>query len=131
MLGVLDSRSSDQGVVRLELPAQPRYVAAARVVAASLGAEAGLSVDDLDDLRLGVGELVAALIDGADPEARVSLAYTNAGDVVTVTGRVTGAGAAAAPDELTRRIVAAVTDSYELDGDSFRLTRSSTARRER
>ena len=126
LLDVPDSSSSDHAVVRLDLPAQPRYIAAARVVAASLGAESGLSVDDLDDLRLGVGELVATVIDGADPDARVGLAYTTDGGVVTVTGRVAGSAATATPDELSRRILAAVTDSYQLDGGSFSLTKSAS-----
>ena len=95
-------------------------------MAASLGAESGLSVDDLDDLRLGVGELVATVIDGADPDARVGLAYTTDGGVVTVTGRVAGSAATATPDELSRRILAAVTDSYQLDGGSFSLTKSAS-----
>ncbi len=119
-----DATDSDHAVIRLDLPAHPRYVSAARVVAASLGAEAGLSVDDLDDLRLGVGELVATLIDGAGPEARVGLAYTTNADAVSVRGSVSGSARPAAPDDLTRRILSAVTDSYQVDGDSFSLTKT-------
>ena len=61
-----DPAGSTTGPVRLSLPASPRYLAAARVVAASLGAESGLSVDDLEDLRLGVNELVSVLVESGD-----------------------------------------------------------------
>jgi hypothetical protein len=121
---VPDAADSEHAVIRLDLPAHPRYVSAARVVAASLGAEAGLSVDELDDLRLGVGELVATLIDGAGPEARLGLAYTTNADAVTVTGAISGSSRRAEPDDLTRRILSAVTDTYQLDGGSFSLTKT-------
>jgi len=124
---VSDPATSDPAIVRLELPAHPRFVAAARVVATSLGAEAGFSVDDLDDLRLAVGELVATLIDGAPASARVGLDYSSVGDLVTVRGRVDGADEPLVADELTRRILSAVTDSFELSNDSFSLTKSSQA----
>ena len=106
------------------MPASPRFLAAARVVAASLGAEAGLSVDDLDDLRLGVNELVSLLVEAAASRGPRR---------PRVRGRRTCASRCAAAlegdgrrrceiDELTRRIVEAVVDHHELDGTSFSLT---------
>lgn len=114
--------------VRLQLPASSRFIAAARLVAAFLGAEAGLTVDDLDDLRLGVDELLSTLVEGADPTARVELSFGLGSDAVTVAGRVEPATAHVELDELTRRIIAAVTDDYELGPMSFRLTKVSSVR---
>jgi len=68
------STGADAGPVRLSLPASPRFLAAARVVATSLGAESGLSVDDLEDLRLGVNELVSLLVESGGG-ARVELEF--------------------------------------------------------
>jgi len=117
--------------VRLSVPASTRFLSAARVVAASLGAECGLDVDELDDLRLGVNELVSLLVESAPPGARVDLEF----DVhdrdrgITVRGVIDGAaGSAIEIDELTRRIVDAVVDHHELDGTSFSLTKASTRR---
>lgn len=114
--------------MRLSLPASPRYLSAARVVAASLGAESGLTVDDLDDLRLGVNELVSLLVEASGPAARIDLEFDAADGTITVRGRVDGAGQPVEIDELTERIVRAVADHHVLDGSSFSLTKVSSLR---
>jgi len=115
--------------VRLSLPASPRYLAAARLVATSLGAESGLSVDDLDDLRLGVNELVSLLVDAGAAGSRVDLEFEVEDGTITVRGALAGAIAGQVEaDELTLRIVSAVVDHHHLDGSSFSLTKASTLR---
>lgn len=120
---------ADAGPVRLSLPASPRYLAAARVVAASLGAESGLSIDDLEDLRLGVNELVSVLVESGSPADRVELEFETDGSSITVRGQRSGEGGGLlAVDELTTRIVEAVADHHEIDGTSFSLTKASSIR---
>ncbi len=124
-----DPAGSTTGPVRLSLPASPRYLAAARVVAASLGAESGLSVDDLEDLRLGVNELVSVLVESGDASDRVELEFETDGDSITVRGQRSGdSGRPLEVDELTARIVEAVADHHEIDGSSFSLTKASSIR---
>ena len=119
----------DAGPVRLSLPASPRYLAAARVVATSLGAESGLSVDDLEDLRLGVNELVSLLVEAGDPRDRVELEFDAVGSSITVRGTRSGStDHAIEVDELTARIVEAVADHHVIDGSSFSLTKASSLR---
>jgi len=117
-----------QQPVRLSVPASPRFLAAARVVAASLGVEAGLSVDDLDDLRLGVNELVSLLVEAASAGARVDLEFEVEDVRITVRGRLHGDAEPVEVDELTRRIVEAVVDHHEVDGASFSLSKGSSLR---
>jgi serine/threonine-protein kinase RsbW len=115
--------------VRLSLPASPRYLAAARLVATSLGAESGLSVDDLDDLRLGLNELVSLLVEAGVDGSRVELEFEIEDGTITVRGELDGgASTPIEADELTRRIVSAVVDRHHLDGSSFTLTKVSTLR---
>ena len=124
-----DASAADGGPVRLSLPASPRYLAAARVVAASLGAESGLSIDDLEDLRLGVNELVSILVESGDASDRVELEFETDGSSITVRGQRSGdGGGLLAVDELTTRIVEAVADHHEIDGTSFSLTKASSIR---
>jgi hypothetical protein len=99
-------------------------VAVARVVAASLAADAGWSVDDIDDVRLALDELLGVLVDAGDDGARVQLEMAVHGDSLEVTGTLEGASAAAEPDELSRRIIEAVADEYELGPASFRLSKA-------
>jgi serine/threonine-protein kinase RsbW len=111
------------------VPASPRFLSAARVVAASLGVEAGLDVDDLDDLRLGVNELVSLLVEVATPGSRVDLEFEVDDVRITVRGSLDGAVAEVMElDELTRRIVEAVVDHHEVDGSSFSLSKASSLR---
>ena len=118
-----------QQPVRLSVPRDPRFLAAARVVAASLGVEAGLSVDDLDDLRLGVNELVSLLVEAAAPGARVDLEFEVQDVRISVRGTLQGDAAEAMEiDELTRRIVEAVVDDHHVDGNSFSLSKGSSLR---
>ena len=98
------------------------------MVAASLGAESGLSVDDLEDLRLGVNELVSCLIDAVDGNGRIDLELDSGDGAVTVRGEIHGGGGTAVADELTMRILEAVADHHELDGASFTLTKVSSLR---
>jgi anti-sigma regulatory factor (Ser/Thr protein kinase) len=115
--------------VRLSVPASMRYLSAARVVAASLGAESGLHVDDLDDLRLGVNELLSLLVESSAPGGRIDLEFAVRDGAITVQGSLQGGVAHAVEvDELTRRIVEAVLDRHELDGTSFSLTKATSLR---
>ena len=91
-----------------------------------MGAEVGLDVDDLDDLRLGVDELVSTLVEGAESAARVSIEFITGPNSVTVRGVLEGSAGVAEADELTRRILDAVADHYELNRTSFTLTKAST-----
>jgi serine/threonine-protein kinase RsbW len=125
---VRDHESAQQPV-RLSVPASTRFLSAARVVAASLGVEAGLDVDDLDDLRLGVNELVSLLVEVAAPGSRVDLEFEVDDVRITVRGAIDGAVAETMElDELTRRIVEAVVDHHEVDGSSFSLSKAASLR---
>jgi hypothetical protein len=119
--------TADRDALHLSFPAHPKFLSAARVLAASVGASSGLSVDDLDDLRLGINELVSLLIEGAGPDTRINLVFVGGDATVTITGALDGASADAVPaDDLTGRILEAVVDRYEIDGASFVLAKSSS-----
>jgi hypothetical protein len=118
------------GVVRLELPVESQYIRVARLVASGLGASAGLDVDAVDDLRIAVDELCAALFEVGD--RKVELTFAVGADDVEVTGRTaTSSAAAFEPDRLvlSRQILDVACDQYSLtlDGGVARFTmRKST-----
>jgi hypothetical protein len=58
--------NADPGVVRLELPVDARVVRVARLVASGLAATVGFDVDQVDDLRLAVGELCGVMFEIGD-----------------------------------------------------------------
>lgn len=119
-----------QHPIRLTVPAEPSSVRLARLVAAGVAAEAGLSIDDTEDLRIAVSELVALLIEGADEASPdILIAYRGGPGEVQVTGEASVAEAANGPvdDDLAFEILAVVVDShdFEIEGDTrrFRLVK--------
>ncbi len=124
--------------VHLTLPAEPGSVRLARLVAAGVAADAGLSIDDAEDLRIAVSELVALLVEGAEnPADHISLTYRRTSDVVEVTGerslQSAGAGGGASatggaePDDLALEILRVVVDEHDYThngtGRHFRLVK--------
>ena len=53
--------------VELKMPCDPQYVGVARLVVAGMGARAGLTVDDIDDLKVAVSEACTNTIAHAFP----------------------------------------------------------------
>jgi len=113
--------------VRLVLPTDTQHLRLARLVAAGVAAPAGLGIDDVDDLRIGVDELCTTLVEASAPGA-LTLVFTFDDGRVEVRGRA----AVRRPLELDDRrlalsdeILAVVADEHELtpDGDdlTFRL----------
>jgi serine/threonine-protein kinase RsbW len=108
----------------LDLPLSPRYATTVRAVAASMAATLGLSVDDIDDLRLGVNEAISVLTDvDDDTDGRLHVHFTLEPDAISV--RVDRRGVDGVPpaaiDALAERILGAVVDAYSLDDDGVFL----------
>src|SRR5262245_36212253 len=97
--------------VLLTAPAERTSVRLARILAAGVAADAGLSIDDTEDLRIAVSELVALLVDGAVvPGQSIAVRFSRAAGQVVVDGErpANGAdddGADAAVDDLALEIL--------------------------
>ena len=128
--------------VQLTAPAERSSVRLARLVASGVGAEAGLSIDDTEDLRIAVSELVALLVDGAeDPQLSIQVTYLSVPGEVTVEGHGEAgavASAAGAPgssvsdappavDDIALEILRVVVDVHTFEADQagrrFRLVK--------
>jgi|Tabmets5t2r1_1033131.scaffolds.fasta_scaffold00368_5 hypothetical protein len=128
--------------VQLTAPAERSSARLARLVASGVGAEAGLSIDDTEDLRIAVSELVALLVDGAeDPELSIQVTYLSVPGEVTVEGHgeagavasaagVPGSSGSDAPpavDDIALEILRVVVDVHTFEADQagrrFRLVK--------
>jgi serine/threonine-protein kinase RsbW len=116
-------------VVRLSVPGSLEYVRVVRLTAAAVAARLGFDVEEIEDLRVAVDELASVVIEAGDG-AELSLSFSNLGDRFVVEGRaavVTEPGL----DELTRQILGAVVDDFDIsatDGVAqFRASKRSTA----
>jgi serine/threonine-protein kinase RsbW len=117
--------------VELRIPADPEFRRLARLAAADVATRAGFDLEEIDDLRIGVDELCAAIVGPEAPQDRtVVLHFSFAAGTVEVSGRCRGT-ATPSLDELSRSICAAVVDEYALEsvaGDRrFRLSKRAAA----
>jgi anti-sigma regulatory factor (Ser/Thr protein kinase) len=114
-------------VVQLIVPAEPGSARLARLVAAAVAADASFTLDDTEDLRVAVSELVALLVEGAvNPEDTITLRYKRTPDQVEVTGTrpmqtpseqpapIDGAE----PDDLALEILRVVVDEHHFERDA-------------
>ena len=106
---------SEGPLVTLTLPAAVEHVQLARLVAAGLADRLGWDVDMIEDLRIGVDELCVAVIEAGNTDTDLRLEYRAEGDEVRIQGTCGLAdGRSPALTELSRQIVAAVTNEWDL-----------------
>jgi len=114
--------------VTLVVPGRAEYLRLVRLAAADCGARAGLSIEEVEDLRIAVDELAYALFGDDGAGGDMTLRYLAHRGVVEVEGSyaVTGGGAIPVGD-LSRAIISAVADEHELVADNgtrrFRLVK--------
>lgn len=105
--------------VTLGFAADQAYLRVARLTAAGLAADVGLSVHEIDDLSLAVDELTAALIAVGDGEISLTMAADDRGVVVE---GVTTASGSAELDTIASNIVTQASDRFRLDSDPVGFT---------
>ena len=62
-----ETNGDDRADVELRLPAEGAYATVVRTTAAGLAARLDFTIDDIEDLRIAIGEATALAIPAADP----------------------------------------------------------------
>ena len=107
------------GPVLLTFPADSRMARVARLAATALGSVAGFTVDDNDDLRIAVDELVVMSIEGGSGGG-VTMRFSIADGEVRVEAETDAADDLSSNPErfmLSEQILGVVTDSYAVSDD--------------
>jgi len=102
----------DTSPVTVTFPAVPQYLRLARIATADAASRAGLDYEEIDDVRIAVSELCSVV--SVDPESTVTLAFVVSAGRLTVDGEARTGSSEISPNELSRAIVAAVTDEHSL-----------------
>jgi anti-sigma regulatory factor (Ser/Thr protein kinase) len=122
---------SADNAVEVILPLDTHYIATLRLLTASLAADAGFSVDEIDDVRLAISEIWSVMADCAT-DGRVATTFTNQANSLAATMRLLGANTDASAtstltlDELGRTILESVVDSYVINGCNVTITKRAT-----
>lgn len=115
--------------VELRLPADGAYVSVLRTTTAGLAARLDFTIDDIEDLRIAVGEACALVLPEADPGASVEARFHLAPAELTVSVSV----AASAPvtpdfDSFAWQVLTTLASSAEVDGANGRFGVTLTMR---
>ena len=117
-----DQSPGDQ--ITLTLPAGPEFVRVARLTAAGLATRVGMGYDEVEDLRIAVGEACSVLIGPGARPGTLTLSFTlGDGSVsVEVTGTLQGPPPSGDDDSaLSDQILQAVADQHVVDLSADRV----------
>ncbi len=107
--------------VVLTFPARGDLVVLARLVASAISARVGFDIEELEDLRLAVGELCLLALQGSDVcHGDLRLEFTVSADALDISCTLGGAAPArrnrgeegAEADQLSQQILAALVDAH-------------------
>ncbi len=122
-----DSRRAD---VELRVPADGAYVSVLRTTTAGLAARLDFTIDDIEDLRIAVGEACAMVLPEADPGSPLVAEFFLAPGQLTVRVTVHG-GEIGEPDfdSFAWQVLDTLASNAtaEIDGGTFVVTVTMTA----
>ncbi len=103
--------------VVLTLPAAPEFVRLARLTCAGLATRIGMGYDEVEDLRIAVGEACSLLIGPGDRGGTLSLTFTLEPQAVSVVvvGHFDQADLGVGDASLSDQILEAVVDEHDVD----------------
>lgn len=115
--------------IRMTIPALLAYIRLPRVAIAGLATRSGFSYDEVEDLRLAVGEVCQVLLDGADRDGTLTIDFTVARGTVGVEVTIDAPpghhdGLA---ERLAEQILAATVGTVEVDDDGRRIAFAMSA----
>jgi len=115
--------------IRLTIPALLPFVRLPRVAIAGLATRSGFSYDEVEDLRLAVGEVCQVLLDGADRDGTLTIDFTVSRGAmrVEVAIEATAGVDAEASEHLAEQILAATVGKVEVGDDGRRIAFAMTA----
>ncbi|WP_421117825.1 hypothetical protein ACE2AJ_10260 [Aquihabitans daechungensis] len=116
-----DARSVDTDEIRLSLPALFPYGRVARLAVTGLASRNGYSYDEVEDLRIAVGELFGVLVVEELPEERLELTCLLLPDALDITATRHPVAPIERVTDLSRQILAAVVDEVEIDEPDGRI----------
>lgn len=120
------AHTSNPDRIEASVPLRSEFASVLRTLAASIGADAGFSVDELDDVRLALSEIFSVLAEAGPSDGRVLVSIVVDGSELVVSMRSDQDGVVYELDELATSILRSVVDSHEVGPGSFTFSKRST-----
>lgn len=120
--------------ISVRIPASPEYVQVIRLIASGLATRLGFTLDDIEDLKIGVDELCAYLTGTQGRDGTLEIQFRVGEDHIEITGSgafTTGTKVRTELTEFSRKILETVADSASLDAPdgspTFNLSKSKSS----
>lgn len=120
-----DPSSAEADHFEVIVPLRTRYASTVRMIAASLGAEAGFTVDEIDDLRLALDEVFSLLAERHVGD-RVRTRFRLDGHQLVAGLTLESGPVDVEPDELAANILRSVVDEYKFTNAGVTLTKRAS-----
>ncbi len=105
----MESKASSERI-ELHVPGRPEYVVVVRLAAAAIAGRMAFSFDDIEDLKVAVGEVCTAAILGGSPDIRVTFEVSPDQLTAHIRHRSTHAGRSDQEEELDKLLVRVLMD---------------------
>jgi hypothetical protein len=105
------------------VPLLAEHAATLRVIIASLGSDNGLSIDEIDDLKLAVSEVFTVLIDHAADSGRALIRYWAETGTIRIHLTNDVDDHVLELDTLAQAILSSVVDEYTVSSDGVMLVK--------
>jgi anti-sigma regulatory factor (Ser/Thr protein kinase) len=122
-----DSPPSDDDQFEVIVPLRTRYASTLRMIAASLCAEAGFTLDEIDDVRLALDEVFSMLAERHEGE-RVRTTFRLDDHQLIAGFKLDSGPVDVTPDDLAANILGSVVDDYEFTPIGVTLTKRASER---
>jgi len=111
--------------IEIVVPLRSEHAATLRVIVTSLGSDNGLSVDEIDDVKLAVSEVFTVLADDADEvgATHAHVGYTAESGAITITLHRGLDDEQLELDALASTILSSVVDRHVVDGTGVTLVK--------
>jgi hypothetical protein len=109
------------------VPLRTRYASTVRIIASSLCAEAGFSLDEIDDVRLALDEVFSMLAERHVGQ-RVRTTFRLDDHQLIAGFKLDSGQVDVTPDDLAANILRSVVDHYEFTADGVTLTKRAAER---
>jgi len=126
---VVEAMESQEGVVRLTVPASLEYVRIVRLTGSGVASRLGFDVEEIENLRVALDELASMAIEFA-VGGELEMTFSTTNTELRIIGRApTTRGADVGVEELTAQILKAVSDDYDLRAEDGHVYFSCVTRR--
>ena len=72
--------------ISVQIPASPAYLQVVRLIAAGLASRLGFTIDEIEDLKIGVDELSAYMTGAQGREGELNITFAIEGDCIEIRG---------------------------------------------